>query len=153
MNNNDKKKLIQEKFLNEANMLKFYADLCQLQEDEHGNPIDYDFSNFSSEDITTAIIVSAHYTENDTFNLEVITEGYHRSLTTNDEITDTILTSRSQMLACCEDEEKDRIEKFEYLNKKPFLINITNNIVDYLLPLDIALYNKCYPMFLELMEN
>ena len=73
MNNNDKKKLIQEKFLNEANMLKFYADLCQLQEDEHGNPIDYDFSNFSSEDITTAIIVSAHYTEN---SREQIASGY-----------------------------------------------------------------------------
>ena len=152
MNNNDKK-FIEENFLNEANMLKFYADLCQLQEEEHGSPIEYAFDNFSSDDITTAIIISARRTEDNTFDLEVITEGYHRSLTTNVEITATILNSQSHLLASCKDEEKERIEKFEYFNKKPFLIGITNNIVDYLLPLDIDYYNKCYPMFLELMKD
>lgn len=152
MNDNYANKLIKENFKNEANLLKFFADLCQLQEEENGATIDIDFKNYSSDGYTTGIIISAIYAD-DTFKLNVITEGYHRYFTTDENITYTILDAQKRFLSDCDVNEKDFFEKFEFLIRKPFLINITDNIVDYLIPINPELYNDCFPLFLKLMEE
>lgn len=146
----EERKIIEDNFITEKNCLTFFGDLCQLQEEEN-QPQDVDLRNYSSDGITTGIITRVSYREeSNVITMDVICEGLHRYLDLHTDYIYELLTIRDDLINAGDTRDN---ENFEFLIPKPFLIEVENNVIVKLIPLDTELYNSCYTIFEKLMAE
>ena len=146
----EERKIVEDNFINEKNCLTFFGDLCQLQEEKY-QPQDVDLRNYSSDGITTGIITRVNYKEElNVMTMDVICDGSHRYLDLDADYIYELLRIRDDLIS--KGDSRDN-ENFEFLIPKPFLIEVENNLIVKLTPLNPELYNSCYSIFEKLMTE
>ena len=145
--------VIEQTFETTHNFLMFYADLAQMQEEEKGvSPVEFDSSKYTSEGIVTGIIVSVKPSQRK-IEVEAIVDGYHRILKLDTTYAREVRRLKNEMLETCEESKREFIESYGFLNRKPYLLNVQDSVVEKLTPLDWELYEKHYSTFGQLMNS
>lgn len=143
-----------ENFGSIENFDSFYKDklLFDLQT-EKKSPMNIDLTPYSSDGVVTGLFISMR-TEENKLKVDMLVRGSYRVFDIEDCCAENFIKVKKQLLEdvenCCWSVED--INNFIFVQKKPFLLTVENNIITNIKPLDFALYENCIELWKKIPE-
>ena len=112
-----------------------------------------EFEYYSSEGITTGVVVSLYCAGSREGYLEIIINSELVCAKIPEKYMNVILDLQDALVKTENDYMEDQIENFEFLIGKPFFISIDNDVVNFLKPIDCSKFISCLPLVKKLINE
>lgn len=151
----NEKTFILEKFNSVENFKSFFTDMILLELQLKGETvIDVDLTPYTTDDMVTGIVTSVKL-EGDSLKLDMLVRGSHRTLETTEDCAKIFLRARDSILSDRDDcsWSMEDINNFKFAQNKPFLLDVEENVVFAIKPLDISWYDEYWDLFEKLTDE
>lgn len=132
--------------------ISYCTDYLKYAEDRKtSDSFEIDSTPFSTENLTTGIMLSVELLENELV-VNMLVDGSYRELKTDVRCSYNLLMARERIAKYDVWDEK-AVKDFKFVQHKPYVVKIVDNIITVLKPLDFTLYEEALKLLMELLQR